>query len=794
MAAPIYRFRNFRLDPQAHELHQDDVLVALPVSTLDCLTYLIQHRDRSVGRDELTAAVWGRADVSEVSLSHAIMRLRRLLGDTGNEQNSIRTVQRLGYRWIVEPTIEEAAEPAKPAATIVQAPVHTPVDAPPRAATVPATPPAAIPRNRRLAAMLAILGLLVFVTALLLVTRRAQESSQKEVAARRLPAMVLPADVDAPSDWTWLRLGFMDLIANHLRRGNLATTPSETVVGLVNAKRLDAPSEHADPALIGAATLLIKPHVAMANGLWNVRLTAQGDGRNLIAEAQGSDVLAAGRTAADDLLLKLGHTPPSNERDASRAIEELGQRVHAAVLAGQLEVARNLILAASASAQESPEIALSAAAIEFFSGEYEASRKHAEALLDQLPADKNPRLRARVLNQLGATYFRQGRTEDADAVFAEAIGMLEMKNDPDTLATAYTGRGATAGQMLHLDQAAAFFGQARMLHEMSNDAFGVARVDLNLGSIAMDRGQPATAIPIYENAAERFEALSTPEALNSALRSLADAHSMLLDHDLALATTDRFWPPEAHSRNPRENWWLTLSRAVALAGVGRLREADGLIQRVRDGSDPNEDAAARVEADALAADIALMRADYAHAATLAGTALTPALENTNWQDYASTWFTRVRALQRAGQLTEAASEIKRLRAWAERVPGERRMLYVTLADADQARAEHNDDAAIAGYADALARAERLGIPEDIVVVGEPYVEALVDAGQIDRASAISGRLAPWASKDMRAAFAQARVYESLHKADAARDALERARKLAGERLLPGETLAQAQVR
>src|SRR6476646_17315 len=107
MAALIYRFRNFRLDPQARELYQDDALVALPVSTLDCLAYLIRHRDRSVGRDELTAAVWGRADVSEVSLSHAIMRLRRLLGDTGNEQNSIRTLQRLGYRWIVEPTIEE---------------------------------------------------------------------------------------------------------------------------------------------------------------------------------------------------------------------------------------------------------------------------------------------------------------------------------------------------------------------------------------------------------------------------------------------------------------------------------------------------------------------------------------------------------------------------------------------------------------------------------------------------------------------------------------------------------------
>ena len=34
----------------------------------------------------------------------------------------------------------------------------------------------------------------------------------------------------------------------------------------------------------------------------------------------------------------------------------------------------------------------------------------------------------------------------------------------------------------------AIIGRARTLHEMSNDAFGVARVDLNLGAVALDHG------------------------------------------------------------------------------------------------------------------------------------------------------------------------------------------------------------------------------------------------------------------------------------------------------------------
>jgi tetratricopeptide (TPR) repeat protein len=327
---------------------------------------------------------------------------------------------------------------------------------------------------------------------------------------------------------------------------------------------------------------------------------------------------------------------------------------------------------------------------------------------------------------------------------------------------------------------------------MSNDAFGVARVDLNLGAVALDRGQPAAAATIFEDAARRFESLATPEALNSALRSLADAQSMLLEHDAALATTDRFWPPEAHSRNPRENWWLTVSRAVALAGVGRLREADALIEHVHTSSDPTADAAVRAEADALATDIALLRGDNARAAEIASKLSTETLENTNWQDFASARLAYIIALQKNGHVAQAAGEVKHLRDWAESTGGgDRRLFYVVLAEADQAHAEGRTDDALSRYADAMARAERQGIPEDIVIVGETYARALVDAGEIDQASAVAGRLAPWSAKDMRAAWTQARIYRALRKDDAAREAIARASAIAGERALPDDLSAVA---
>ena len=59
MASPIFAPRNLRLDLGDTPLWRDGERVPLPPKSSDCLTHLIEHRDRAVGRDELIAAVWG---------------------------------------------------------------------------------------------------------------------------------------------------------------------------------------------------------------------------------------------------------------------------------------------------------------------------------------------------------------------------------------------------------------------------------------------------------------------------------------------------------------------------------------------------------------------------------------------------------------------------------------------------------------------------------------------------------------------------------------------------------------
>ena len=759
MGTRIYRFGRFRLNPQARELIDGSERANLPVSTIDTLIYLIEHRERPVGRDELAAAVWGRSDVSEVSLSHAVMRLRRLLGDTGNDQRVIRTVPRLGYRWVLDVVIDE--QDAKAPVVATPGPEPIPDDA---------SPPPSTPNRAR--NVLAAVAALVLATALVVVFLR-ERTHDRVAQSTPTPAMVLPATLDAPPDAVWVRLGLMDLIAAQLRRGGIATAPSETVVALSKSR------DGAFDRSAFADALIVQPSAAASRDGWSVRLEARDARRALRVDARDGDPIEAGRKAADELLIKLGHAPPPAEAgDVSLAQATLRQRVNAAVLSGQLDIARELIRAAPSALQSTPEIALSEAKIEFFGGNYARSRERIQALLAELPDGAPPDLRGRALNTVGAAYFREGKLDEASRAYAEAIRLAGRANRPDVLANAYIGSGGVASQRLHLDEAAADYGRARTLLELGNDAFGVAAVDLNLGMIALQRGQPAAALPQLRGAAERFEKLASEDALAATQVAIVDADLALLDFRDALATSDRFAALQVRGGTGRERWELVLARARALAGAGRLGEADAMLARLADASDPAQDAVLRAQGNALGAEIALARADCARAAELAAAALTSALDAAVPAEHARAARWRVEGLLCAGRSSEAAEAVAQLDAWAATAPA-----GATGVEALRARAAvvATKDAATKAYAEAMAAATARAIPDEIVGVGLEYVRALLATGRVDEAVSVNGRTAAFADRDARAALIQALVYAALKQDAAADEAFGRAQQLAGER-------------
>ena len=122
------------------------------------------------------------------------------------------------------------------------------------------------------------LAAVAVVTAVLFVFLRDRTVARVASSATPTPAMVLPVVLDAPSDAIWLRLGLMDLVASRLRRGGIATAPSETVVALSNAhdgKPLDRGAF--------ADSLIVQPSATFSRGGWNVRLETHDARRELSA-------------------------------------------------------------------------------------------------------------------------------------------------------------------------------------------------------------------------------------------------------------------------------------------------------------------------------------------------------------------------------------------------------------------------------------------------------------------------------------------------------------------------------
>ena len=125
-----------------------------------------------------------------------------------------------------------------------------------------------------------------------------------------------------------------------------------------------------------------------------------------------------------------------------------------------------------------------------------------------------------------------------------------------------------------------------------------------------------------------------------------------------------------------------------------------------------------------------------------------------------------------------------LRALAAAADDEALALDGAIADAEEALADNRRDAALQGFAQALKRAEKLNVPDGLVAAGAPYIDALVAASHLDDARAVAGRLAPFAERDLRAAWAQVRLYRALDRPDAEHAALAAAVRIAGDGALP----------
>ena len=103
-------FADFVLDTDRRELRCRSELIALEPQVYDLLLYLVENRDRVVGKDDLIASVWGGRATSDATLTSRVYAARKALGDSGEQQKLIRTFPRKGLRFVGNVQTSSTAE------------------------------------------------------------------------------------------------------------------------------------------------------------------------------------------------------------------------------------------------------------------------------------------------------------------------------------------------------------------------------------------------------------------------------------------------------------------------------------------------------------------------------------------------------------------------------------------------------------------------------------------------------------------------------------------------------------
>ena len=776
MSGHTYRFGDYRVDPASRELWRGDRLVALPPHVFDCMTYLLERHDRAVGRDELVAAVWGKTEISDTLLGQTVLRIRRELGDDAKDQRLLRTIPRFGYRWVAAFDVQEAAPV-----------VDIPAVATAGNEYAGATPAAAVAQaekalQSRWRMVAGIVAAAVLVGFGIWAVQHHGAPAPIVHGDKGLLSAVLPAAVEPGPESDWMRLGIMDVVASRLRTSGLPSVPSESVVALLNIAPGDRNGTVRDAT---SARLLVSPYVRHVDTRWQVDLDADdGAGQHFTVQGQARDAVDAGRDAADKLLVALGRQPAGTTAEAPYEI--LIKRVDAAVLADNPDVARALIAQASAEAQQSPELRLRLAKLDFRAGRLDAARQRLTGLLDEAPAKTAPVLRASVLNGLGAIAVREDKPQQAELAFSEAIGLLESHPEPAQLGQAYLGRAAAAADQRHFDAAAADYARARIALRQANDTLALIRVAANEGFLDLDQGRPAQALPQLITATEGFkqwgalnEAVFTYIGQISCYLALLDGRSAMQAADGAAALAQRI-------ENPSTLASLTIARARALAAVGRLRESRESLDHLRSAhTDPVTAAAAGV----ILARLDLDSSNISAAGELAEHSVSVLDAPGDAALRADAWLTQIRAALNASDSTRAAASISEFEIWAAQAGDPRAPLFASLARAEYARHFGDASAWRSAFDTAREMAARSAVPAEIAAVAKSYADALFGDGDLDAAAVEVGRVSRWSELDFVCAVLEARLYAALGRNEARQTAVARARALAGERSIPADALA-----
>jgi DNA-binding winged helix-turn-helix (wHTH) protein/tetratricopeptide (TPR) repeat protein len=257
---PIYRFKEFELEPAERRLSAAGKPIALTPKVFDTLVLLVARAGHVVSKDELMKALWPRGYVDESNLTKHVWFIRRALGDDDQASRFIETVPKVGYRFVAPVTTsrhqpEAAPAPAPPAPAELTAAVANPHASP--APALPVAPPpsesglagptlARIPRALIAHWWIWVLAIVAGTALVALAWHATVKPTASPITHHgRTVALVGFANLSGEAKDAWLAPALAEMLGAELNAGDLQVVPDELV--------RDARADLAQPAAGGYA-------------------------------------------------------------------------------------------------------------------------------------------------------------------------------------------------------------------------------------------------------------------------------------------------------------------------------------------------------------------------------------------------------------------------------------------------------------------------------------------------------------------------------------------------------------
>lgn len=482
-----YQFGDFILDTDTSKLHQGTTVISDDERIVKTLAVLCQAYPEYANKEELLNEVWPGQVVTDWSLSKIISDIRQLIGDSGKDQEFIKTVRGKGFKLNV--VVDELTEEEATLKTNQASPPET---------------------RRFQTTYLAVFGVVVLTIIGYLMLDRSP-AVETNITYPRQVAVLPVSSSDEQTVNDWVQYGVMTMVAEQLSPYNsLQVIPVSNVISTLGSDDLadltDTEKFEFVCTKLGC-TDLINIDYTVVNKLptLSYRVIRESD-IDTDHPVSSSDVMDATMMLLDDLITNL--LPNDREIQAvekkltqnTKADREFAMGLHE-LISGDLQTARNYLQLALDREPDFFWISAYLAEVEYRSGNLEL----ATSMIEQLDAQELTTEQSYFLQHLNSNILYSQGQLDASLATTRALTSNEFAlQNPILLGNEYLNIGSSLQASGNNPEAIVALEKANELYQQAGYLSGEGKVLFNLGNVYLTNSQPNEAINAYQAAREIF--------------------------------------------------------------------------------------------------------------------------------------------------------------------------------------------------------------------------------------------------------------------------------------------------